>query len=134
MKKRLVLMFLMVLMLITACGKGNKISEDDLKKYGQLSNTAIEYATNGDYKNYIGMCNDTMKNAIDETKFKQVNELINNKGGIVEYGKVEGFYMEDKASKEEQITIIQEVKHEKGKNIYTVSFSKNGQLSGFYVK
>lgn len=134
MNKKVLSILLVLMVFLVSCGNQEKLSSEDLEKYSALSQSAIEYAINGDYDSFIGMCNETMKNAIDEGQFKEITNLVNEKGEIVEFKEKDGIIMKDKSSGESIKTIIQKVAQKEGESTYTISFNENDELSGFYVK
>ena len=134
MNKKVLSILLIVMVFLVGCANQEKLSSEDLEKYSALSQSAIENVANSDYDSFIGMCNDTMKNGIDEGQFKEITNLVNEKGEIVEFKEKDGIIMKDKSSGESIKTIIQKVAQKDGESTYTISFNENDELSGFYVK
>ncbi len=134
MNKKILSILLVLMVFLVSCGNQEKLSSENLEKYSALSQSAIENVANGDYDSFIGMCNDDMKNFIDEGQFKEITNLVNEKGEIVEFKEKDGIIMKDKSSGESIKTIIQKVAQKDGESTYTISFNENDELSGFYVK
>ncbi|MBP2097296.1 DUF3887 domain-containing protein [Enterococcus rivorum] len=126
-KWRIVALF-MGLFLLVACSGGEKVDEKTSQKYQQKAEEVVAYLNEKNYDQLISRFNKEMTSSLSKEQLKEVEPII------VDSGEFKKFEKSTVKKVDSNYTVVLVTKYEKEKRVYTISFDKNDEISGLYVK
>lgn len=133
-KVSITVVFVISFLLLGGCSN-LKLSEDfNEDEVRQKSEEVIEIINNNDSDALIGMCTIEMKKALDEDTLASIYEAIDEGGSFKEIKDLDIGGNKDKKTEEEYAVAVVKTEYENKNFIYTISFTKQMKLAGFYYK
>lgn len=119
---------------LTGCGS-TKLSEDfDEEKVKTAAQEAIGYMVAGEYEECVGLMSEEMKAAVSaEILASNMEAVAGQKGAFQEYKSSSVIGQKDKDGTDYAVAVIVAA-FEKGNLTFTISYDKNMQMIGFWMK
>lgn len=128
----------MVAVLFVGCGnsqfKTEDLTESQSKEYLEKTKSIIEEFTENGFQNLRVQMNEEMNKAITDESEEQILKMLEDKGAFVEYKEGKALKYFDKKTGTSFIHSQQKVKYEKSDFLFTVNYSEDGKLAGFFIK
>lgn len=120
--------------LLTGCMKSSlpdSFSEEEVKSSAE---EVITILNNKDSEAFLELSTVQMRNALREDVLEEIYEAIGEGGKFEEIEEMSVGGQKDKASEEEYAVVVAKTKYENRYFVYTISFTKQMKLAGFYYK
>ncbi len=127
MRKILAVVFSAVMMLaLAACG--NKVDDATAEKYSSKAEEVILLLNEGKYEEVHAMFNDEMEAGLSAAQMEELTPIISESGNFEKISKSsveerDGYYV-----------TVSVGKYSKKNRVFTISFDKNDEIAGLYIK
>lgn len=132
----LIMLISIMALMLAGCGESAKLSEDfDESTVESSAKNVIELLNAKDYDGAVQTFNDEMKTALPaETLEKSVSGVIEAAGSFDEFGSCSVIGQKADNSDEDMAVAVIAAKYSKSSVTYTISFDKDMQVAGLYLK
>ncbi len=130
----LVLLLLVNVFALSACGKSKLSDEFDQSEVEELAASVVDMVNKGDAEGIQELSNEQMKQAMAEDVLNQVFDAAKGFGEYKEILKTDLAGVKDKATDESIAVAVVKVKYADKEAIYTISFDTDMKLAGLYLK
>jgi len=128
MMKKMLLMVVGVVIVLTLVACGNKVDEATSEKYIAKAEEVVSLLNEGKYGDVHAMFDEQMKTSLPEEQMAQLTPIIEQSGDFEEI---------DKSSIEEEqdyYVVVLVAKYSQENRVYTISFNKKDEVAGLYIK
>ncbi|WP_343208499.1 DUF3887 domain-containing protein [Anaerolentibacter hominis] len=135
--KKIALLFVLAGLMasLTGCATAKLADGFDAEQVESSGKEVIELLHNRDYQTIIDRSREDLRADVTVDSLKeQIDPKLDKLGNFVEYKKVVTGGSKDKTTDEDYGTAMITAKYEDGKATYTISFDKENNLVGFYMK
>lgn len=105
------------------------LSEEDMAKYGPLTQEAVMYLINEETDEFLAMADENI-NKSGEQAIKATYQNLKEFGDFIELELAEGFYNNTDTAEDQPILVYQVARFEKDNYIFVISFNNQGEISG----
>ncbi len=131
----LVIMIFVLALFVTGCGApalAEGFTEDEVIAKAK---EVVELVNSGDYQAINDMTREDLKDGLSvEVLDGAVTPIVSQAGNFVEYSQAVAVGDVDKDTKEDYAVAVLNCKYENKKITYTLSFNKDMEIVGFYIK
>ncbi len=130
----LTVMFVIALF-VTGCGSAALAEGFNEEEVISSAKAVVDLVNSGDYQGVNDIVRSDLKEGLSVDVFNNaVKPLVDEAGSFVEYSQVVAVGDVDKDTKEDYAVAVLNCKYEKKKLTYTISFNKDMEIVGFYIK
>lgn len=135
--KRIFIVFLVLILSLTACDNKGTVEEmeaDQQEKYIKMSEENIIIINEGGFEALDEKYSEEMREAMTKDTVKKSEEAVEKMGNFQEFGEGAAIYNIDEKNSNKFIVSQIEAIYENGKLIYTINYDLDDNIIGLFMK
>lgn len=126
-KSFIMLISMIILLVLTACG-GSKVDESISEKHIAKAKEVIGFVNAGEYEKIHDLFDKDMKEGLPVVDMQKIAPVVEQSG---EFEEVNNSSIQEKDG---YYVVVLGVKYSEENRIYTISFNKQEEIAGFFIK